>query len=141
MEEFTYSVELDENLKSIESWTSIIKRMNPTNTAQKDILRQIRIHSILNESCMLNITDVQNMFIDSNSKDDILLRDAKFPHIRVATIKSIQITINKDSTIREIKVNVRFLTTQGGETYSKIKNNLKLYPVVKDSVVIKFFLS
>ena len=135
MEEFTYSVELDENLKSIESWTSLIKRMNPTNTAQKDILRQIRIHSILNESCMLNITDVQNMFIDSNSKDDILLRDA------IATIKSIQITINKDSTIREIKVNVRFLTTQGGETYSKIKNNLKLYPVVKDSVVIKFFLS
>ena len=135
MEEFTYSVELDENLKSIESWTSLIKRMNPTNTAQKDILRQIRIHSILNESCMLNITDVQNMFIDSNSKDDILLRDA------IATIKSIQITINKDSTIREIKVNVRFLTAQGGETYSKIKNNLKLYPVVKDSVVIKFFLS
>ena len=135
MEEFTYSVELDENLKSIESWTSLIKRMNPTNTAQKDILRQIRIHSILNESCMLNITDVQNMFIDSNSKDDILLRDV------IATIKSIQITINKDSTIREIKVNVRFLTTQGGETYSKIKKNLKLYPVVKDSVVIKFFLS
>jgi hypothetical protein len=131
MEEFTYSVELNEDLKSIESWTNLIKRMNP----QKDILRQIKLHSILNESCMLNITDVQNMFIDSNSKDDILLRDA------IATVKSIQIIINKDSTIREIKVNVRFFTTQGGETYSKIKNNLKLYPVVKESSVIKFFLS
>ena len=131
MEEFTYSVELNEDLKSIESWTNLIKRMNP----QKDILRQIKLHSILNESCMLNITDVQNMFIDSNSKDDILLRDA------IATVKSIQIIINKDSSIREIKVNVRFLTTQGGETYSKIKNNLKLYPVVKESSVIKFFLS
>ena len=131
MEEFTYSVELNEDLKSIESWTNLIKRMNP----QKDILRQIKLHSILNESCMLNITDVQNMFIDSNSKDDILLRDA------IATVKSIQIIINKDSTIREIKVNVRFFTTQGGETYSKIKDNLKLYPVVKESSVIKFFLS
>lgn len=131
MEEFTYSVELNEDLKSIESWTNLIKRMNP----QKDILRQIRIHSVLNESCMLNITDVQNMFIDSNSKDDILLRDA------IATVKSIQIIINKDSTIREIEVNVRFFTTQGGESYSKVKDNLKLYPVVKESSVIKFFLS
>lgn len=131
MEEFTYSVELNEDLKSIESWTNLIKRMNP----QKDILRQIRIHSVLNESCMLNITDVQNMFIDSNSKGDILLRDA------IAAVKSIQIIINKDSTIREIKVNVRFLTTQGGESYSKVKDNLKLYPVVKESSVIKFFLS
>ena len=131
MEEFTYSVELNEDLKSIESWTNLIKRMNP----QKDILRQIRIHSVLNESCMLNITDVQYMFIDSNSKGDILLRDA------IGAIKSIQIIINKDSSIREIKVNVRFLTTQGGETYSKIKNNLKLYPVVRESSVIKFFLS
>jgi hypothetical protein len=75
------------------------------------------------------------MFIDSNSKGDILLRDA------IGAIKSIQIIINKDSSIREIKVNVRFLTTQGGETYSKIKNNLKLYPVVRESSVIKFFLS
>ena len=131
MEEFTYSVELNEDLKSIESWTNLIKRMNP----QKDILRQIKLHSILNESCMLNITDVQYMFVDSNSKGDILLRDA------IGAIKSIQIIINKDSTIREIKVNVRFFTTQGGETYSKIKNNLKLYPVVKESSVIKFFLS
>jgi hypothetical protein len=131
MEEFTYSVELNEDLKSIESWTNLIKRMNP----QKDILRDIKLHSILNESCMLNITDVQHMFIDSNSKDDILLRDA------IGAIKSIQIIINKDSIIREIKVNVRFLTTQGGETYSKIKNNLKLYPVVRESSVIKFFLS
>jgi len=131
MEEFTYSVELNEDLKSIESWTNLIKRMNP----QKDILRDIKLHSILNESCMLNITDVQYMFIDSNSKGDILLRDA------IGAIKSIQIIINKDSSIREIKVNVRFLTTQGGETYSKIKNNLKLYPVVRESSVIKFFLS
>lgn len=131
MEEFTYSVELNEDLKSIESWTNLIKKMNP----QKDILRDIKLHSILNESCMLNITDVQYMFIDSNSKGDILLRDA------IGAIKSIQIIINKDSCIREIKVNVRFLTTQGGETYSKIKNNLKLYPVVRESSVIKFFLS
>jgi len=131
MEEFTYSVELNEDLKSIESWTNLIKKMNP----KKDILRQIRIHSVLNESCMLNITDVQNLLIDSNSKGDILLRDA------IAAVKSIQIIINKDSTIREIKVNVRFLTTQGGESYSKVKDNLKLYPVVKESSVIKFFLS
>lgn len=126
-----YLLKLNKDSNSIKNWEKLIKKFNPN----KDIIRDLKLNYLLSEKCLLNIEEINPpILIDSNDKNDILLRDV------IATVKNIKLFLKKES-IEKVEIEVKFLTTNQGKVYSEIKDKLNLKPLIINNQVSKFILN
>jgi hypothetical protein len=114
-----YNLEIKTGLK-FDSNFKLLKRFNTND--YDSIFREIKINCLLGKKSRFSIEEINSFYIDCNDCNDVRLKDV------IAKANKIIIDIDKNLIIKEIIVDLEFLETSLGITYSKYHDRLKLFP-------------